>query len=59
MTELLEKGKKFEWTLKHEANFEELKKRLTTALVLTMPDMEKLFSIYRDASGQDLECVLM
>jgi hypothetical protein len=30
-----------------------------TALILVMPDMEKLFSIYCDASGQGLGCVLM
>jgi hypothetical protein len=59
MTELLEKSKTFEWTLRREASFQELKKRLTTALVLTMSDMEKSFPIYCDASGQDLGCVLM
>jgi hypothetical protein len=37
----------------------ELKKRLTTTQVLTMPDMKRPFSIYCDASGQGLECVLM
>jgi hypothetical protein len=51
MTELLAKGKTFEWMPRHEANFQELKKRLTTAPVLTMPDVERLFSIYYDASG--------
>jgi hypothetical protein len=30
-----------------------------TALVLVMPDMETPFSIYCDASGQGLGCVLM
>jgi hypothetical protein len=30
-----------------------------TAQILVMPDMEKPFSIYRDASGQGLGCVLM
>jgi hypothetical protein len=35
------------------------KKRLTTALILVMPDMEKSFSIYCGASGQGLGCVLM
>jgi hypothetical protein len=59
MTELLKKGKTFEWTPRHEASFQELKKRLTTAPVLTMPNMEKPFSIYCDASGQGLGCVLM
>jgi hypothetical protein len=59
MTELLEKGKIFEWTPRREASFQELNKRLTTTLVLTLPDMEKPFSIYCDASGQGLGCVLM
>jgi hypothetical protein len=30
-----------------------------TAPILVMPDMEKLFSIYCDGSGQGLGCVLM
>jgi hypothetical protein len=59
MTELLEKSKTFEWTPRHDASFQELKKRLTMAPVLTMSDIEKLFSIYCDASGQGLGCVLM
>jgi hypothetical protein len=59
MTELLEKDKKFEWTPTCEASFQELKKRLTTALILVMSDMEKSFSIYCDASGQVLGCVLI
>jgi hypothetical protein len=59
MTELLEKDKKFEWTLACEDSFLELKKRPTTAPILVMSDMEKSFSIYCDASGQGLGCVLM
>jgi hypothetical protein len=59
MTKLLEKDKKFEWTPACEASFQELKKRLLTALILVMPDMEKPFSIYCDVSGQGLGCVLM
>jgi hypothetical protein len=59
MTELLVKSKTFEWMPRHEASFQELKKRLTTAPVLTMPDMEKPFLIYYDASGQGLGYVLM
>jgi hypothetical protein len=59
MTELLKKSKTFEWTPRREASFQELKKRLTTAQVLTMPDMEKPFSIYCDAFGHGLGCVLM
>jgi hypothetical protein len=52
MIELLEKDKKFEWTPIYKASFQELKKRLTTTLILVMPDMEKPFSIYCDTSGQ-------
>jgi hypothetical protein len=59
MTELLEKDMKFIWMLACEASFQELKKRLTTAPILVMPDMEKSFSIYCDTSGQGLGCVLM
>jgi hypothetical protein len=59
MIELLEKDKKFKWTPACEASFQELKKRLMTALILVMPDMEKPFSIYCDALGQGLGCVLM
>jgi hypothetical protein len=56
MTELLKKDKGFELC---KASFQELKKRLTTASILVIPDMEKPFSIYCDASGQGLGCVLM
>jgi hypothetical protein len=59
MAELLEKDKKFKWTPTCKASFEELKKQLTTTPVLVMPNMEKSFSIYYDASGQGLGCVLM
>jgi ribonuclease HI len=59
MTELLAKGNTIEWTLRLETRFHKLKKRLTTAPVLTMPAMEKPFSIYCDAFGQGLGCVLM
>jgi hypothetical protein len=46
MTELLDKDKRFEWAPTCEASFQEMKKRLTTAPILVMPDMEKPFSIY-------------
>jgi hypothetical protein len=59
MTKLLEKGSKFVWTTECQASFDELKKRLTSALVLVMPDIQKSFSIYCDASRQGLGCVLM
>jgi hypothetical protein len=59
MTSLLEKNAKFVRAEKCQASFEELKKRLTTAPVLVLPDITKGFSIYCDASGQGLGCVLM
>jgi hypothetical protein len=59
MMELLEKDKQFHWTSSCESSFKELKKRLTTTPVLVMLNIEKPFSIYCDASGQGLRCVLM
>jgi hypothetical protein len=41
LTTLLEKDREFKWTDACQASFEELKRRLTTALVLVMPDMQK------------------
>jgi hypothetical protein len=59
MTELLKKGKKFEWTKACENSFQELKKRLVSAHVLCLPDIEKEFQAYCDASRQGLGSVLM
>ncbi|WVZ89210.1 hypothetical protein U9M48_035639 [Paspalum notatum var. saurae] len=59
MTSLLEKGVPFIWTRERQAAFDELKKRLTTAPVLTLPDLTKSFTVYCDASKEGLGCVLM
>ena len=59
MTELLKKDNKFIWTEDCEASFQELKKRLTTAPVLMLPDIHKEFQVYCDASRFGLGCVLM
>ncbi|CAA0810106.1 Uncharacterized mitochondrial protein AtMg00860, partial [Striga hermonthica] len=59
LTQLTKKSVKFEWSDKCEASFEELKKKLTTAPVLTIPDPTRDFTIYSDASKQGLGCVLM
>jgi hypothetical protein len=59
MTKLLENNKTFEWTTECQASFEELRKRLTSAPVLVLPDLTKKFDIYCDASRRGLECVLM
>jgi hypothetical protein len=42
-----------------QASFEKLKKRLTSALVLVLPDLTKKFDIYYDASHRGLGCILM
>ncbi|WVZ51958.1 hypothetical protein U9M48_003055 [Paspalum notatum var. saurae] len=59
MTSLLEKGVPFIWTKERQAAFDELKKRLTTAPVLTLPDLTKSFTVYCDTSKEGLGCVLM
>jgi hypothetical protein len=59
MIEFLKKDKKFKWKTACNASFQELKKQLTIALVLVMPDMEKPFSIFCDASREGPRCVLM
>jgi ribonuclease HI len=59
MTELLKKEKKFNWTESCEKSFQELKRRLTTAPVLTLLDIQRDFVVYCDASRQGLGCVLM
>jgi hypothetical protein len=59
MTRLLEKNKDFDWTAECQVSFEELKKRLTSAPILILPDITKKFDIYCDASRQGLGCVLM
>jgi hypothetical protein len=59
LTSLLEKDREFKWFGACQASFEELKKQLTTTLVLVMPDLQKSFDIYCDASRQGLGCVLM
>ncbi|WVZ97163.1 hypothetical protein U9M48_042718 [Paspalum notatum var. saurae] len=59
MTSLLEKDAEFKWSDAQQAAFDDLKKRLTTAPVLTLPDQQKKFIVYCDASRDGLGCVLM
>jgi hypothetical protein len=59
MTELLKKDNKFVWTPKCEESFQIIKKKLTTAPVLTLPDIHQSFVIFCDASRQGLGCVIM
>ena len=59
LTALTKKGKKYEWTEKCEESFQELKRRLTSAPILTIPNGEEGFVIYNDASKIGLGAVLM
>ena len=56
---LTRKGVKFEWTDRCEESFQELKQRLTSAPVLTLPSGSEGFVVFSDASHQGLGCVLM
>ena len=58
LTQLMRKGEKFVWTDERESSFEELKKRLVSAPILTLPSGSGGFQIYSDASKKGLGCVL-
>jgi hypothetical protein len=59
MVKLLEKNKAFEWIAECQTSFEELRKCLTSALVLVLLDLTKKFDLYCDASHRGLGCVLI
>ncbi|KAD3639978.1 hypothetical protein E3N88_29201 [Mikania micrantha] len=59
LTQLLRKGVKFSWNDDREKSFEELKKRLVSAPILTLPSGSCGYQIYSDASKKGLGCVLM
>uniref|UniRef100_A0A2N9GX41 Reverse transcriptase n=1 Tax=Fagus sylvatica TaxID=28930 RepID=A0A2N9GX41_FAGSY len=59
LTHLTRKNAKFEWKEECEKSFQELKQRLVTAPVLTIPSSSGGFVIYSDASRKGLGCVLM
>ncbi|RDX71682.1 Retrovirus-related Pol polyprotein from transposon 17.6, partial [Mucuna pruriens] len=59
LTQLIRKYQLFAWTEACETSFQELKRRLTTSLVLILLDPNKSFVVYCDASHQGLGCVLI
>ncbi|KAL4017964.1 hypothetical protein IC575_021549 [Cucumis melo] len=59
LTQLTRKGTPFVWSPACESSFQELKQKLVTAPVLTLPDGSRNFVIYSDASKKGLGCVLM
>ncbi|GAA0164640.1 hypothetical protein LIER_20231 [Lithospermum erythrorhizon] len=52
------KGTKFTWTPEASTAFEEIKVRLTTALVLVLPDFSQPFELHCDASGVGIGVIL-
>ncbi|KAL0560529.1 hypothetical protein IC582_000934 [Cucumis melo] len=59
LTQLTRKGAPFVWSKACEDSFQNLKQKLVTAPVLTVPDGSGSFVIYSDASKKGLGCVLM
>ena len=59
LNELTKKGVEFVWGKSQENAFQELKKSLTLAPLLALPDFNKSFEIECDASGIGIGGVLM
>ncbi|XP_057506500.1 uncharacterized mitochondrial protein AtMg00860-like, partial [Actinidia eriantha] len=59
MTRLTRKGIRFVWNDACEHSFQELKKRLTSAPILVIPERGLGYTVYCDASRDGLGCVLM
>ncbi|KAH9671101.1 hypothetical protein KPL70_017221 [Citrus sinensis] len=59
LTNLTKKDVKFTWDKACEKGFQELKSRLVSAHILTVPSQGKGFVIYSDASRKGLGCVLI
>ena len=59
MTRLTKKNVKFVWGDDCEEAFDELKRRLTSAPVLVVPNSDEPYTVYTDASRSGLGCVLM
>ena len=59
MTRLTQREVKFDWDDRCEEAFQELKRRLTTAPILIVPDKGQGYTLYCDASRAGLGCGLM
>ncbi|KAL0549065.1 hypothetical protein IC582_013545 [Cucumis melo] len=59
LTQLTRKGAPFVWSKACEDSFQNLKQKLVTAPVLTVPNGSGSFVIYSDASKKGLGCVFM
>ena len=59
MTRLTRKEVKFDWDDRCEEAFQKLKRRLTSAAILIVPDRGQGYTMYYDCSMAGLGCVLM
>nr|GFA46803.1 putative reverse transcriptase domain-containing protein [Tanacetum cinerariifolium] len=59
MTKLTQKAMKFDWDEKEENDFQLIKQKLCSALILALPEGIKDFVVYCDASHKGLGAVLM
>nr|XP_009781375.1 PREDICTED: uncharacterized protein LOC104230309 [Nicotiana sylvestris] len=59
LTKLTQKAVKFQWSDACEKSFQELKSRLTSTPILTLPEGTEGFVVYCNSSGVGLGCVLM
>ncbi|GJW45339.1 putative reverse transcriptase domain-containing protein [Tanacetum coccineum] len=59
LMKLIRKGEKFVWNEEQEKKIEELKRRLVSSPVLSLPSGTGGYQIYSDASKKGLGCVLM
>ena len=57
MTRLTCKGVKFEWNDLCEKAFQELKREVTLAHILIVPEQGQRYTVYCDASKDGLGCV--
>ena len=59
MTRLTRKEVKFKWNDLYEKAFQELKRRLSSAPILIVPERAQRYTVYCNASKAGLGCVLM
>ena len=59
MTRLTRNEVKFKWNDSCEKALQELKRRLTSAPIMIVPERGQRYSVYCDASKDGLGCVLM
>ena len=59
LTKLTRKEEKFVWSEACQQSFDELKRKLTSTPILTLPSGQDGYTVYCDASRQGLGCVLM